>query len=90
MRTIFNLTDRKSPVRHDVMGHWKHYNRTTDCNHHFPDDQRMAWEPIGAERTLSGDYKRYWCSLCLQRRTWTEAFKAGGPGVATTEYTVTR
>ena len=89
VRDIFNLTDRAAPIAHDVMGHWKHYNRGTDCNHHL-DDERQAWEPVGTDRTLSGDYKRYWCPLCLQRRTWTEAFHTGGPGVATTEYAVTR
>jgi hypothetical protein len=89
VRDIFNLTDRRSPVAHDVMGHWKHYNRSIGCDHHHADG-RQAWEPVGADRTLSGDYKRYWCPLCLQRRTWTENFTTGGQGVATTEYVVTR
>lgn len=89
VRDIFNLTDRRAPIAHEVMGHWKHYNKSLGCSHHHP-DQRQAWEPVGPERTISGDYKRYWCSLCLQRRTWTEDFTTGGPGVATKHYEVTR
>lgn len=86
---IFNLTNRAPPRAHPVKGHWKHYNHSDGCDHHHP-DQRQAWEPIGSDRTVDGDYKRYWCPLCLQRRTWTEHFHTGGSGIATTEYAVTR
>jgi hypothetical protein len=89
VRDMFHVTDRKTPTKHDVSGHWKHYNKSQGCNHHHP-DQRQAWEPVGADRTLAGDYKRYWCPYCLQRRTWTEFFTTQGPGVSTHHYEVTR
>lgn len=91
VRRMLHVTDRASPIAHPVEGHWKHYNKSESCNHHHP-DQRQAWEPVGPERTISGDYKRYWCPLCLQRRTWTEHFQKGnaGEGFATNEHVVTR
>jgi hypothetical protein len=89
VRDLLHTTERAAPIRHDVGGHWKHYNKAVGCNHHHP-DQRQAWEPVGPERTESGDYKRYWCPLCLQRRTWTEHFMRGSEGLATKHYEVTR
>lgn len=90
VRRMFQSTDRAGPIGHNVGGHWKHFNKSDWCNHHHP-DERQAWEPIGPERTEAGDYKRYWCPLCLQRRTWTEKFHRGDSsrGHATTEYHVT-
>lgn len=89
VRDIFHTTDRATPIQHEVGGHWKHYNKGHNCNHHHSDD-RQAWEPVGPERTNAGDFKRYWCPLCLQRRTWVETFQRGTGGLATTEYHVTR
>lgn len=88
VRDIFHTTDRSPPIAHPVQGHWKHYNKSSTCNHHHP-DERQAWEPVGPERTIDGDYKRYWCPICLQRRTWTENFTTGGGGFATNEHEVT-
>jgi hypothetical protein len=89
VRRVFQHTDRATPVAHPVSGHWKHYNKAPDCGHHHPDG-RVAWEPVGLGRTNAGDYKRYWCSLCLQRRTWVDDFHTGdaGRGHATIEYDV--
>ena len=89
VRDIFNLTNRAAPRAHTVSGHWKQYNKSIGCDHHHP-DKRQAWEPVGSERSDDGDYKRYWCPLCLQRRTWTEHYDTGGDGISTTEYEVKR
>jgi hypothetical protein len=85
---LWNLTTRTVPG-HEVMGHWKHYNKSEGCDHHHP-DRRQAWEPTGPQRTVGGDYKRYWCPLCLQRRTWTEDYSTFGPDATTKQYEVTR
>lgn len=80
----FEHSDRASPVFHNVEGHWKNYNKSPRCIHN--------WEPIGVQRTTSGDYRHYWCPRCFQRKTWTEAFGRGDSlrGVAMTEYRVKR
>lgn len=78
-------TDRASPLLHDVEGHWKNFNRPDEpCSH--------EWEPLGQERTVNGDYRRYFCPNCLQRRVWTEAYLRGDAtrGVATHDYEVRR
>lgn len=89
IRRYFAASMRAAAIAHDVMGHWKHYNKSEGCNHHMPDG-RQAWEPVGPERTDSGDFKRFWCPLCLQRRTWTENFSRGDAlrGLSTKEYAV--
>lgn len=89
IRRYFAASMRAAAIAHDVKGHWKHYNKSEGCSHHHA-DQRQAWEPVGPERTESGDYKRYWCPLCLQRRTFTEHFVRGDAtrGAATKEYAV--
>lgn len=91
VRRMFHVSDRASPIMHDVGGHWKHYNKSEWCNHH-KEDGRQAWEPVGPELTEGGDFKRYWCALCLQRRTWVEKFERGDAerGVTTKDYHVHR
>lgn len=80
----FSAGGRASPIRHEVEGHWRNYNRHDGCTHH--------WQPIGSDMTSSGDHRRYWCPRCLQRRTWTESFSRGDAlkGYGTAEHKVSR
>lgn len=57
-----NPSPREGPEGHIVEGHWRNYNKPpAGCDHDM--------EPVGQERSADGQYKRYWCPKCLQRRT---------------------
>lgn len=79
---LFVHVERSSPIRHDVEGHWKNFNKHPNCSH--------DWEPVGIGRTEDGGVKNYWCPKCLQRRTWTESYVRGDgtKGLGTKEYVV--
>lgn len=69
-------SDRASPRRHSVRGHWMHFGVDRGCTH--------DWRPV------DGDKDRWRCERCGGRRTWRGDFYRGdaGRGFVTKHYEV--
>ncbi|MCZ7862454.1 hypothetical protein O9X98_13860 [Agrobacterium salinitolerans] len=90
IRGLFTIGNRASPRRHQVEGHFVHYNIADGCSHSYaafttPELERRDMERLGRH------VKRWRCSGCMGLRVWREEFHRGDAqkGYVTKEYKVT-
>lgn len=74
-------SQRSTPRRHEVRGHFVHHNCTPGCEHEWP------LEPTKSQHS---DAPCWRCKKCGGTRTWRAAFERGdaGIGFVTKEYAV--
>lgn len=81
-RKTFSNSDRASPRRHEVRGHFVHYHRVLGCEHRW-----QAQEVKPGEKEVA----RWRCASCNALRVFRESFHRGdaGIGFSTKQYDVT-
>ncbi|MDW9481757.1 hypothetical protein GOB57_24215 [Sinorhizobium meliloti] len=90
IRGLFTIGNRASPRRHQVEGHFVHYNIADGCSHAWSAFSTPELERRDQER-LGRQVKRWRCSGCMGLRVWREEFHRGDArkGFVTKEYKVT-
>jgi hypothetical protein len=90
IRGLFTVGNRASPRRHQVEGHFVHYNIADGCSHSWSSFTTTELEERDMER-LGRHVKRWRCSGCMGLRVWREEFHRGDAqkGFVTKEYKVT-
>ncbi|MCV9964125.1 hypothetical protein OIU34_19775 [Pararhizobium sp. BT-229] len=90
IRGLFTIGNRASPRRHQVEGHYVHYNIADGCSHSWSQFTTPELERRDMER-LGRHVKRWRCSGCMGLRVWREEFHRGDAqkGFVTKEYKVT-
>ncbi|MBY3157274.1 hypothetical protein HFO56_33660 [Rhizobium laguerreae] len=90
IRGLFTIGNRASPRRHQVEGHFVHYNIADGCSHSWSSFSTPELEERDMER-LGRHVKRWRCSGCMGLRVWRDEFHRGDAqkGFVTKEYKVT-
>lgn len=88
-RGLFTVSNRASPRRHQVEGHYVHYGIEDGCSHQWSSFTTPELERRDLER-LGRPVKRWRCLGCEGTRVWREEFSRGDgqKGFVTKEYKV--